>query len=85
VADRLEALEKRVTDQLAEHAAKVQEMLARQDAILSRIEAALTAEQQAKTVADESERRLLAAADYASQVLRAASQDAAAEPAKPAK
>lgn len=84
LADRLDAIQQQVTDQLAEHAAKVQEMLARQDAILARIEANIAAEKIAIAEAEETRTRLLEAAEVASRIYEDAARRLEAAPGTPA-
>lgn len=54
LTDRLASIEQRVSEQLAEHAAKVEALLARQSAILERIESAIGREERAVRSLDES-------------------------------
>lgn len=86
--ERLEALEQRVTGQLAEHADRVEQMLRRQDELLERIEQGVQAEHRAKQAAEQQAqelRDLLVALGDATQALSGAARATEATPAPPAK
>jgi transcriptional regulator with XRE-family HTH domain len=80
LADRLDAIERALAEQretLAEarrereeHVEHIEQLLARQDRILARIEANITAEREAKKETEDATARLLAATAVASQALR---------------
>jgi hypothetical protein len=74
IADRLAALEERVSDQLAEHARKVEAFLKRQDNVLKRIEASIEREREAAKETREATRDLLAATDAANRALLAGAE-----------
>jgi hypothetical protein len=77
IAERLAAIEERVTDQLAEHARRVENLLTRQGEILDRIEQATERERQATKDAQTTAqglRELLAALGDATQAWSGAAQ-----------
>jgi transcriptional regulator with XRE-family HTH domain len=74
IENRLDAIERRVTDQLAEHARKVEAYLQRQDEVLERIEKAIARQDGATTETEEARQGLLKAAEAASRVYEDAAQ-----------
>jgi transcriptional regulator with XRE-family HTH domain len=87
LADRLDAIEQALAEareERQEHAATIQRLLKRQDAVLHRIEQSIQREEQAKKETEEATRRLLAAADTARRELRRGTQSPELTPGKPA-